>query len=141
MHAKQHHELLQQFEDCSLPLKRFGHNAHIQVAFLYLCKYPVLDVLGRFPAVLTRYADAHGKPGLYHETITWAYILLIHERMKRAGQVQTWAEFAAANADLMTWSGTILKQYYRDETLHSELARKIFLFPDKVPTLFFPRDR
>ncbi len=141
MHASYDHELIRQFEDCSLPLERFRHSVHIQIAFLYLCKYPVLDVLGRFPAALARYAEAHGKPGLYHETITWAYILLIHERMMRAGHAQTWADFAASNPDLMTWSGTILKQYYRDDTLYSELARKIFLFPDKAPALLSRRER
>ena len=131
MDANHDDELLRQFEDCSLPLERFRHSVHIQIAFLYLCKYPVLDVLGRFPEALTRYAEAHGKFGLYHETITWAYILLIHERMQRAGHAQRWEEFAATNRDLLTWSSTILKQYYRDETLSSDLARKIFLFPDK----------
>jgi hypothetical protein len=128
-------ELLRQFEDCSLPLDRFRHRVHIQIAFLYLRKYPALDVLRGFPEALKRYADAHGKTGLYHETITWAYILLIQERMQRAPQVQTWEEFAATNEDLLTWSGTILKQYYRNETLSSDLARKIFLFPDKAPAL------
>jgi hypothetical protein len=128
-------ELLRQFEDCSLPLDRFRHRVHIQIAFLYLRKYPALDVLRRFPEALKRYAAAHGKTGLYHETITWSYILLIQERMQRAPQVQTWEEFAATNEDLLTWSGTILKQYYRNETLSSDLARKIFLLPDKAPAL------
>jgi hypothetical protein len=133
MNANHDDELLRQFEDCSLPLDRFRHTVHIQIAFLYLCKYPVLDVLGRFPAALTRYAAAHGKAGLYHETITWAYIFLIRERMTRAGRPHTWTEFQSANADLLTWTSTILKHYYRDETLSSDLARKIFLFPDKAP--------
>jgi hypothetical protein len=53
--------------------------------------------------------------------------------MERAGQAQSWEEFTSANADLMTWSGSVLQQYYRDETLSSDLARKIFLFPDKAP--------
>src|SRR5580658_2389008 len=114
-------ELQRQFEDCSLPLDRFRHRVHIQIAFMYLRKYPMLDVLRRFPEALKRYAAAHGKVGLYHETITWAYILLIHERMTRAGQAQTWEEFAATNEDLLTWSGTILRKYYRDETLSSDL--------------------
>src|SRR5580658_10328210 len=109
MYASYGDELIRQFEDCSLPLDRFRHSVHIQIAFLYLCKYPVLDVLGRFPAALAGYAEAHGKAGLYHETITWAYILLIHERMRRAGHAQSWAEFAAANADLMTWTDSVLK--------------------------------
>ena len=128
-------ELLRQFEDCSLPLERFRHSVHIQIAFLYLRRHPVLKVLACFPEALKRYAAAHGKTGLYHETITWAYILLIHERMMRAGQAQTWAEFASGNPDLLTWTDSILKQYYRDETLSSDLARKIFRFPDKVPAL------
>jgi len=128
-------ELLRQFEDCSLPLDRFHHCVHIQIAFLYLCRHPVLDMLRRFPDALKRYAAAHGKTGLYHETITWAYILLIHERMKRAGHAQGWAEFASDNPDLLTWTNSILKQYYRDETLSSGLARKIFLLPDKAPAL------
>jgi len=135
MSANHDDELLRQFEDCSLPLEALRHSVHIQIAFLYLCRHSLLDVLARFPAALTRYAEAHGKRGLYHETISWAYILLIHERMQRAGRPQSWTEFASANPDLMTWSSTILKQYYRDETLSSDLARKTFLFPDKVPAL------
>jgi hypothetical protein len=131
MNANYDDELIRQFEDCSLPLEALRHSVHIKIAFLYLCRYPVLDVLARFPAALTRYAQAHGKAGLYHETITWAYILLIHERMKRAGRVQRWEEFKTANPDLMSWTSTILQRFYRDETLSSELARKIFLFPDK----------
>jgi hypothetical protein len=137
MSASHDDALLRQFEDCSLPLQALRHSVHIEIAFLYLCKYPVLDVLARFPAALARYAEAHGKSGLYHETITWAYILLIHERMKRAGRAQRWEEFKTANPDLMSWTSTILKQYYRDETLSSELARKVFLFPDQA--LVLPR--
>jgi hypothetical protein len=128
-------ELLRQFEAGSLPLDRFRHRVHIQIAFSYLRAFPVLDVLRRFPEALKRFAAAHGKTGLYHETITWAYILLIHERMQRAGQPLTWEEFASANPDLLTWTDSILKKYYRDETLSSDLARKVFLFPDKAPAL------
>ena len=135
MNDNQQDELLRQFENCSLPLERFHHSVHIQIAFLYLGQYPVLDVLGRFPEALQRYAAAHGKTGLYHETITWAYILLIQERMQRAGRPQTWAEFASANPDLLTWTESILKQYYREQTLSSDLARKIFLFPDRALAL------
>jgi hypothetical protein len=55
--------------------------------------------------------------------------------MKRAGGPQTWEQFASNNSDLLTWTDSILKQYYRDETLSSDLARKIFLLPDKAPAL------
>lgn len=124
--------LIAQFEDCSLPLDCFHHSVHVQIVFLYLCKFPILEVLARFPAALTRYAEAHGKSGLYNETITWAYIFVIRERMIRANRAQAWAEFQAANPDLLSWNDSILKRYYRAETLSSQLAKDAFLFPDKV---------
>jgi hypothetical protein len=124
--------LIAQFEACSLPLECFHHSVHVQIVFLYLCRFPVLEVLARFPTALARYAEAHGKSGLYNETITWAYILLIRERMIRANRRQTWADFQAQNQDLLSWKSNILKKYYRAETLSSELAKGTFLFPDKI---------
>ncbi|MFZ0883114.1 MAG: hypothetical protein WAN14_06920 [Candidatus Acidiferrales bacterium] len=124
--------LLGQFEDCSLPLENFHHGMHVQLVFLYLRKHSVLEVLARFPAALTKYAEAHGKSGLYHETITWAYVLLINERMRRAERKLCWDEFRAQNPDLLTWKDSVLKKYYRAETLSSEFAKRTFLFPDKM---------
>jgi hypothetical protein len=102
------------------------------MAFLYLQKYAPLEALQRFSSALKRFATAHGKPNLYHETITWAFLLLIRERIARANSLQTWAEFSAANADLLRWDENILKKYYRPETLTSSLAKSVFLFPDKL---------
>jgi hypothetical protein len=124
--------LIGQFEDGSLPLECFHHSVHVRIVFLYLCKFSVLEVLVRFPAALSRYAEAHGKTGLYNETITWAYIFLIRERIVRANRVLTWAEFQAENPDLLSWKSSILRKYYRAETLASNLAKGTFLFPDKI---------
>ena len=57
--------LLARFEDTSLPLESFHHCVHVQIVFLYLGKFSLLEVLAKFPPALTRYADAHGKSGLY----------------------------------------------------------------------------
>jgi hypothetical protein len=102
------------------------------MAFLYLSRYPALEALQRFSASLVRFATAHGKPQLYHETITWAFLLLIRERVARAGGRPTWTEFSASNRDLLISKDNVLKKYYRDETLSSDLARSTFLFPDKM---------
>jgi hypothetical protein len=124
-------EWMQAFEAGTLPNGSFHHADHVKMAFLYLQKYAPLEALGRFSAALTRFATANGKPALYNETITWAFLLLIRERIARAGSPQTWAEFSAANTDLLRWDDNILKKYYRSETLTSELAKSVFLFPDK----------
>ena len=123
-------ELIGQFENGTLPNECFHHREHVRVAFLYLTKYPVLDALQAFSQALRRFAEARGKSQLYHETITWAHIFLIRERMARAGKSQNWEEFAGNNPDLLVWKEGILTHYYRPETLTSDLARTVFILPD-----------
>jgi hypothetical protein len=125
-------EFMTRFEDGSLASESFHHADHVKMAFLYLCRYPALEALGRFSSTLVRFAKAKGKPGLYHETITWAFLFLIRERMARAKGPQSWTRFADNNADLLNWKENILRKYYRAETLSSDLARRTFLFPDKT---------
>ena len=128
-------EFIASFEDCSLAAESFHHSDHVRMAFLYLCRYPALEALERFSTSLARFAAANGKPGRYNETITWAFLLLIRERMARAGCQLTWPEFANRNADLLNWEDNVLKKYYRNETLSSDLAKSTFLLPDKTITL------
>ena len=40
-----------------------------------------------------------------------------------------------SNPDLLQWKDSILKKYYREETLQSDLAKRIFLFPDKANSI------
>ena len=83
-------ELVQQFESAATSPGTFHHADHVRLAFEYLCRYPTLEALARFSAALQRFATARGETRLYHETITWGYLLLlIRERMARAGGPQT----------------------------------------------------
>lgn len=127
-------EFIARFEDGSLPNKGFHHADHVKMAFLYLRRYPVLEALQRFSTSLAKFAASHGSPGLYNETITWAFLLLIRERMARAEREQVWPEFAAENADLLNYQNNILRKYYREETLASDLAKRTFLLPDRSIT-------
>ena len=123
------HDLVDAFERCTLPNQQFRHADHVRVAWTYLGSLPLLEALERFTAALKRFAVHHGKPGLYHETITWAYVALIHERMERRPP-SDWEEFCRQNPDLLAWRPSILERYYRPQTLASELARRIFVLPD-----------
>jgi hypothetical protein len=107
---------------------RFHHADHVRVAYAYVRTLPLLDAIARFSAALRRFAAAQGKPQLYHETITWAFLLLIHERVAR-GNEATWEEFAARNPDLLRWKPSVLDAYYTPEVLSSELARRTFVLP------------
>ncbi|MGC2185854.1 MAG: hypothetical protein WA637_21475 [Terriglobales bacterium] len=123
-------ERIERFEDGTLPPEHFHHRDHVRMAFLYLTEYPVLEALQAFSSALRRFADSHGKPQLYHVTVTWAYVFLIHQRMARGGNPQSWEEFARNNPDLLQWKDGILTRYYRAETLASDLAKAIFVLPD-----------
>jgi hypothetical protein len=123
---------LHAFETSALAEKDFRHRDHIRAAWLLLHEGPPAAALQRFSEALKRFAAAHGKSGLYHETITWGYMLLINERMERGGRQRSWQNFSSANADLLTWRPSILAEYYRPETLSSDLARRVFLLPDRL---------
>jgi hypothetical protein len=123
-------ELIDRFEDGTLPEACFHHREHVRTAFLYLTRYPALEALQIFSNTLRKFAIALGKTQLYHETITWAYVFLIHERMARAETKQTWEEFARSNPDLLQWKDGVLTRYYRAETIASDLARSVFVLPD-----------
>jgi hypothetical protein len=122
-------QLIKQFESDTMP-GEFHHPDHVRLAYAYLSEFPVLQALEKFADALKRYATARGKSQLYHETITHAYFFLIRERMARASAAN-WEEFAAQNPDLLVWKDGVLARYYRSDTLHSDLARTVFLFPDR----------
>jgi hypothetical protein len=125
-------ELLARFEDCTFPASEFHHAQHVQVAWEYLREEASpIDALRRFTANLRRFADHHGASAVYHETITWAYLILIHERML-VDPSADWAAFREANPDLFTWKPSILERYYTNETLYSDRARRVFVMPDKT---------
>ncbi len=123
-------ELIHQFESDTLP-GEFHHADHVHLAFAYLSEFPVLEALGKFANALRKFAAARGKPQLSHETITHAFFFLIRERMARTPTLN-WEEFSRQNPDLLQWRGGILSRYYRQSTLDSDLARSVFLFPDKT---------
>jgi hypothetical protein len=123
--------LLAAFEQGTLPAECFSHREHVRVAWLYLRREAPGLAMERFVADLQRLARGYGKPGLYHATITWAYLLLIRERIERTPGLD-FGGFAAAYPELLARTPSLLARYYRDETLASELARRVFVMPDRL---------
>jgi hypothetical protein len=126
-------EVIDRFETGIVPESGFHHADHVRLAFAYLKNYPVLRALEKFSAALKQFAAHHGKTQLYNETITCAYIFLISERIARSSAAELdWDHFAEQNPDLLVWRNGILNRYYEDATLTSDLARRAFIFPDKI---------
>lgn len=124
-------ELYDSFTSTALPAGEFHHEQHVRVAWLFVCRHGMPAALGEFSEAIKRFAAAKGAHGLYHETITWAFLLIIAERQVREPHA-SWPAFAAANLDLLTWKPSILNRYYTKALLSSDLAKRTFLMPDLI---------
>lgn len=126
-------EIITRFESGAVPEFDFHHVDHVRLAFAYLKSSPVIQALERFSSALKQFAARYGKTQLYNQTITFAYIFLIAERMARGRTASIqWHDFAEQNPDLLVWKDGILTRYYEDATLKSDLARATFILPDKI---------
>ncbi len=120
---------LAEFENGDLDPNTFAHAAHVYVTWQLLDECALLDAIQRFAAALKRLTKAISQETKYHETITWFFVMLIAERKTAT---ESWDQFAAANQDLISGSKSLLKQYYSEERLWSEQARRQFLLPDRM---------
>ena len=122
-------ELLDAFVSTALPADQFHHEQHVRVAWLFVRHHGMPRALAEFSEAIKRFAIAKGAHGLYHETITWAFLLIIAERLART-PAHDWDTFAADHADLLLWKPSVLDRYYSKDLLASALARTTFVMPD-----------
>ena len=128
-------ELIAALEECRLAPADFDHRTHVQAGFAYLQRHGYAGALGAMSRALRRFAAHHGKDGLYHETVTVAFLALIHERMAedliaqggRDPMALDWPGFAARHPDL--FGRELLARYYNREILATDLAKRCFVLP------------
>lgn len=121
-------EFLAALEACRLSPAEFNHAAHIRAGYLYLARHDFAEALGAMRRAIRAFAASIGKEGLYHETITVAFMTLINERRASDSSATDWPSFAARHADLITRNP--LAALYSRERLNDPLARHVFLLPD-----------
>src|SRR5262249_40820203 len=126
-------EFLNAFQDCTLPEGEWTHRAHVRMAWLYLRKGTLAQMLPTVRDGIKRYNATLNKTLAYHETITQGFLILIEGRMRRDEDGMSFEEFCARNRDLVDGKLTALLAHYRGETLFSSAAREAFLPPDLAP--------
>ena len=122
-------ELMARFADLSLPVAGFDHSEHVHLAWALLASLPLLEAMGRFRTQLRAYAAHQGASGIYNETITCFYLLLIRERMDILDREHDWAGFRAANPDLFEPPKAFLERWYPGAQAFSSAAKNSFQFP------------
>ena len=122
-------ELVARFESAELEAGAFSHREHVHAAWCYLQRAPLPEAMGGFINALKRFAAAKGAHGLYHETVTVGWLLLIVERIGLSPAL-SWEAFALRYPELFA-APSLLTRYYSDDLLKSDRARRGFVMPDR----------
>ena len=123
-------EFTDAFEMGNITPADFDHRAHLRAAFCLLRRGPFLEACVAMRDGVQGIARRAGSPGLYHETITIAFMSIVAQRLADQPGA-AWAEFFAAHPDLM--DRALLGRWYARETLESPQARTQFVLPDPRP--------
>ena len=113
-------------ETGALDPARFPHPEHVRLGYEMLGRYAFSEAVARFARGLRLLAAKAGRPEVYHETMTVAFLAVIGERRGRV-QHEDWCDFKAKNGDLL--DKRCLERWYDADYLRSDLARKTFCLP------------
>ena len=122
-------EVLADFEAGRIDPARFPHREHVRVSYELLERHPFPEALLHLARGLRRLAAKAGRPEVYHETITAAFLALVAERRLR-DQYSSWEDFAQRNPDL--FCKELLSEFYEPTVLQSSVARQTFILPRPI---------
>jgi hypothetical protein len=105
--------------------RQFAHREHVRMGFEMLRRHSFAETVLHYSQALRTMTTRIGRPDVYHETITIAFLSLVAERMDAAADFDS---FASVNADL--FDKRILARWYTPERLASDRARRHFLLPE-----------
>jgi hypothetical protein len=120
--------LVRAFEGASVDAARFRHREHLYVAWCYLRALPLEQALARYVYYLQRLANALGAPHKFHATMTWAYIVLLHDAMERSPG-ESFDNLLAKNPAIVDHRNGALYDYYDRKELEADEARRRFVLP------------
>ena len=121
--------LLRAFEAGTLDPRAFSHRDHLCAAYEMLKRYDFVEATARYGRRLQDLATRAGVPKKYNVTLTLAFMSLIAERMGTREHADC-DDFLTRNPDLL--SKELLESWYSPERMGSDLARDVFLMPDRA---------
>ncbi len=123
-------DTLAAFENGTLDPARFDHRLHLSVAWSYLQRDGFPQGALCFRKHLRAYVAKVGAEGKYHETITWAYLVLLNEELSlRSPPGESFDAMIQRRPDLLDHRNGAIARCYGKAQLESPDARRVFLLP------------
>jgi len=126
---------LRQFEKSQFPPDQWHHREHIKAAYLYLRRYPFRQALERIRTGIKALNATQQVPESrtrgYHETMTQAWLTLVHLVLCEYGPETTADRFYEEHPELAQKKA--LRFFYSPGQLTSARAKARFVKPDLAP--------
>ena len=126
---------LRQFESTAWPRAEWHHRQHVKVAYLYLRRHPLATAAVKIREGIRAYNAAHQVPesltGGYHETMTQAWLRLVHFTLCEFGPAENADAFFEQHPQLSQKQA--LRFFYTRERLLSAEAKAAYVEPDVTP--------
>jgi len=131
---------LARFEDGTWPAGQWRHREHLKVAYLYVTRHPLADAIDRMRAGVRALNASHGTidgpDSGYHETLTQAWMHLVHLAVQAHGPQANADAFVDAHPELLVKQAVL--RFYSRERIRSAAARQGFVAPDLAPFTALP---
>lgn len=117
-------------------IEELPHRDHIKIAYLYLRRYPLDEAIAKVRAGLQALALAWNAPTDnlekgYHETMTEAWVRLVHLTLDDCGAAECADAFCDQHPQLM--QKNYLQLFYSRQRLITWQAKREFVEPDLAP--------
>jgi hypothetical protein len=121
-------EFLEAFERLEVAKEDFHHRDHLRLAWACLRGADESAALARVRAAICRFAEKHGVPQLYHETITRFWVERLAAAMRATTGAPDFATLAGRHPELL--DKELVRRCYRSDTLASDRAKSGWVAPD-----------
>jgi CDP-diacylglycerol--glycerol-3-phosphate 3-phosphatidyltransferase len=108
-----------------LPASAFRHGDHLRLAWLLVHRHSFSEALREVRQSIMRLAVAFGAEGLYHETMTRAWVSLVATHDEA-----TFVKFLEAHEQRLNLD--LLHRFWSPELLNSDAARLSWVAPDRA---------
>ena len=121
---------LETFERGDFAGESFPLRAHLRMAWLYVTAFGPDEAIQKAAAGIRNLARQNGRPGLYHDTLTRAWVYVVAAAIGHS-PASSFTRFLALSPQLL--DKHLLRNHYSPDLLASPRARATWVEPDLRP--------